>query len=594
VALISCIRCQTACVVDSTLICFGPLQSLLPACLGVVSTVLMKLFARSSSTNSAKLAAIAFDNKNDNGHAQKSSAPSSVAEDAEQKMDGFVVRGFKNGWYKGEMCHGVLQGHGHFAFLNGESYEGTWLANRMSGHGKYNYKDGSYYEGEYLFGKKHGIGRYTPAIGEPYMMRYEKGNAVNMADAVVYNSDLREPFFMTLTTDSDFKTDQVEQDEERVHVGVGIIFEPYYARSGKAGVIVSKIVPGGSAYKDGRIQPGDRVYAITDDYNEEVVVLDEHIDNVLPLIEGLDGTTVQVTFQRDAGIKEDSKSRLSSKSQNESKNGSRFSGRTSDHDDATTQATTEASTDASQQVEAQLPTHTRFVANLERHGNVSSKDALAANQTSERVYEVPGAVNLSTEDTDEDEDEEETVPDDAAEPEVVDWKTEIRNTKIYEVFDGLVIQDPGKMQRKEFHEAVDLLKLRLTPDQADALWRKADPHLSGWIGLQKFALVVKKRLTEIQMSVREICEEVSKSRQAAMALVVKQPEQEQEQDEDEEEINQIDLDGPPAVPPEMVYIYIDDSLLLKGNKSTEIRTYIKATLLREISDVLCCSVRKKR
>ena len=81
-----------------------------------------------------------------------------------------------------------------------------------------------------------------------------------------------------------------------------------------------------------------------------------------------------------------------------------------------------------------------------------------------------------------------------------------------------------------------------------------------------------------------------------MALVVEQPEQEQEQeqDEDEEEINQIDLDGPPAVPPEMVYIYIDDAMLLKGNKSTEIRTYIKATLLREISDLLCCSVRKKR
>lgn len=290
---------------------------------------------RNSKEDSAKLAALAFgaqdpghaDNGNDrNGWTGPSAAatawvaaavemdnpgneivitPHKVAlgmeaeeeEDPAQqfvKEDGFVIRQFKNGWYKGEMLRGCLEGHGHFAFANGESYEGEWVNNRMSGHGQYTYNDGSRYDGDYFAGKKHGVGRYTPALGESYMTRYEHGKLVESGEAAVFSGGNETlPHFTTLTRDFDHEQQEREGAEDRDEpVGVGIKFKALP----DGGLEVLDVLAGGPADRDGRIAVGDRLFAI-DGRN----VYRAHIIDVLPLVRGSGGSSVKLDFDRDLG-----------------------------------------------------------------------------------------------------------------------------------------------------------------------------------------------------------------------------------------------------------------------------------------------------
>jgi hypothetical protein len=129
------------------------------------------------------------------------------------KTHGFCVRPFKNGWYKGEINQGHLEGYGIFVFENGEEYEGEWVNNRMSGRGKYFYRDGSYYEGEYLAGKKHGIGLYVPTKGEASMLRYEYGKIVQSGEAIVYNTDTNDTGITSLDLQN---PDHVRDDHSEV------------------------------------------------------------------------------------------------------------------------------------------------------------------------------------------------------------------------------------------------------------------------------------------------------------------------------------------------------------------------------------------
>ena len=208
------------------------------------------------------------------------------------KEDGFVIRQFKNGWYKGEMRRGCLEGHGHFAFANGEGYEGEWVNNRMSGRGQYTYNDGSRYEGEYMAGKKNGIGRYTPALGESYMTRYEHGTLVESGEASVFSgANATLPHFTTLTRDFDREQEEDEGAEDRSEpVGVGIKFKAVP----EGGLEVGDVLAGGPADRDGRIDVGDRLFAI-DGRN----VYRAHISDVLPLIRGSGGSSVRLDFDRE-------------------------------------------------------------------------------------------------------------------------------------------------------------------------------------------------------------------------------------------------------------------------------------------------------
>jgi len=210
------------------------------------------------------------------------------------KEDGFLIRQFKNGWYKGEMLKGSLEGHGHFAFANGESYEGEWVNNRMSGRGVYTYKDGSQYEGDYMAGKKHGVGRYTPALGESYMTRYEHGKLIESGEATIVSSEPGvPPCFTSLTRDLEFEQQEGEEAEQHNEpVGVGIKFK---AVDG-GGLEVCELLAGGPAFHDGRIAIGDRLFAV-DSKN----VYHVYISDVLPVIRGAGGSSVKLEFDRETG-----------------------------------------------------------------------------------------------------------------------------------------------------------------------------------------------------------------------------------------------------------------------------------------------------
>ena len=207
------------------------------------------------------------------------------------RTDGFVIHNFKNGWYKGDVSNGIIHGHGHFAFSNGESYEGEWVNNRMSGRGKYTYADGSFFEGDYLDGKKHGLGRYTPALGEPYMIFYKNGDPLQSGEAVVYNDDHDEPFLTTLTRDRDLDDLQGFNNDEPL--GVGMKFAP----GPDGGLLVSEVAPGGTAQQDGRIEVGDRLYAVAGTKVGTFAVAE-----VLKLVQNEYGIpTIQLEFEREIG-----------------------------------------------------------------------------------------------------------------------------------------------------------------------------------------------------------------------------------------------------------------------------------------------------
>ena len=211
------------------------------------------------------------------------------------KTEGYCVRGFKNGWYTGEMREGCLDGQGTFAFLNGEKYEGGWSNNRMSGRGRYVYKDGSQYEGEYMAGRKHGLGRFTPAQGEAYMIRYEHGNMVDSGDATIHADDANAAFlYSNAVEDWDGKSRQSESISEQLahEIGVGITWHPGH----NGDIVVAEIQTGSSAWKDKRIQVGDRLIAV----NRFQVVGDHLSDIIREQLHGPVGSTVELELEHGA------------------------------------------------------------------------------------------------------------------------------------------------------------------------------------------------------------------------------------------------------------------------------------------------------
>ena len=255
----------------------------------------------SGHPDAAKLAARAFDSEPQRELAAETRLTAENEDDGREgvggntqlpRTDGFVVHHFKNGWYKGDFLNGVIHGHGHFAFANGESYEGNWEENRMSGRGKYTYLDGSFFEGEYRDGKKHGLGRYTPALGDSYMIYYEHGEPLQSGEAVVYSEDHRKPFLTTLMRDSDVDSaEDLKAFNNEEEMGVGMKFAQL-----DGGLVVSDLLPGGSARLDGRIETGDRLSAVA-----HTPVHDWAVHDVLKLLEAQTDPIIQLVFDREIG-----------------------------------------------------------------------------------------------------------------------------------------------------------------------------------------------------------------------------------------------------------------------------------------------------
>merc|ERR1711865_225509 len=63
---------------------------------------------------------------------------------------------------------GQAHGHGRFAELNGNTYEGQFDEDRAHGNGKYIHEDGSIYEGAWYKNEKSGQGTETWADGSSY------------------------------------------------------------------------------------------------------------------------------------------------------------------------------------------------------------------------------------------------------------------------------------------------------------------------------------------------------------------------------------------------------------------------------------------
>lgn len=69
-------------------------------------------------------------------------------------------------------------------------------------------------------------------------------------------------------------------------------------------VEVVELVPGGAAWRQGRLGPGDVILAVTTDGKEPVDTLDMRIDEVVKMIRGPKGTTVRLQIQKPTGVEE--------------------------------------------------------------------------------------------------------------------------------------------------------------------------------------------------------------------------------------------------------------------------------------------------
>jgi hypothetical protein len=127
-----------------------------------------------------------------------SDGSSYVGEFANNEIDGCGVRTFADGGtYDGQFVGGEPHGRGEYRrsdavhytggfqhgqrngvgelLDNGDTYTGTFVANRRDGQGRANYRDGSSYKGEWANGAFHGSGRHETAGGDVYDGEWQCG-----------------------------------------------------------------------------------------------------------------------------------------------------------------------------------------------------------------------------------------------------------------------------------------------------------------------------------------------------------------------------------------------------------------------------------
>ena len=67
---------------------------------------------------------------------------------------------------------GQFEGAGKLRYANGETYEGTFIADQCDGRGVHKWPSGACYEGEWIAGGRSGIGKYTFPSGDTYEGRW--------------------------------------------------------------------------------------------------------------------------------------------------------------------------------------------------------------------------------------------------------------------------------------------------------------------------------------------------------------------------------------------------------------------------------------
>lgn len=94
----------------------------------------------------------------------------------EGHMEGEGVFTFNDGGrYEGQFRRGVMEGHGRLTKSDGSRYEGEFREGRMHGRGLLIWKDGSRYEGPFSEGLMDGVGQYTWPNGDRFRGLFEKG-----------------------------------------------------------------------------------------------------------------------------------------------------------------------------------------------------------------------------------------------------------------------------------------------------------------------------------------------------------------------------------------------------------------------------------
>lgn len=81
---------------------------------------------------------------------------------------GYGILRYANGdIYEGQWRNGKKEGQAKFIFKStGDIYDGSWVADKRQGHGVYVYADNSVYEGTFLNNRKNGHGKFSYPSGE--------------------------------------------------------------------------------------------------------------------------------------------------------------------------------------------------------------------------------------------------------------------------------------------------------------------------------------------------------------------------------------------------------------------------------------------
>ena len=90
--------------------------------------------------------------------------------------------------FNGEWVAGLMSGRGTFVWSSGERYDGEWRDGKEEGRGTFTWPDGSYFDGNWVGGDKHGVGIWAPpvaadasATGAPrdaVLREYDRGSLV--------------------------------------------------------------------------------------------------------------------------------------------------------------------------------------------------------------------------------------------------------------------------------------------------------------------------------------------------------------------------------------------------------------------------------
>lgn len=159
-----------------------------------------------------------------------------------------------------------MEGFGSFIGVDGDTYRGTWLADRKNGFGEKRYSNGDVYEGWWRCNLQDGEGRYVWNNGNQYVGEWKNGAIWGKGVLVWANGNRYEGFWengvlkgngVFTWCGEDFEGNEVKQNRCEMDGSKGVVGFPricIWELDGEAGDITCEIVDNVDAsvfYKDG-------------------------------------------------------------------------------------------------------------------------------------------------------------------------------------------------------------------------------------------------------------------------------------------------------------------------------------------------------